>query len=318
MQGYKTIKVITQELFPKDENIYELKLITGNQLAQQFTTTRGVGIRMDPERTLASYRLKEGDKILVSVAVTQTGIWRSVGGSEQIAVIIRCPNNGISKTMKFAPTTPISEVKLTFLQKVNLYVAPRLYGMYIEFTSDWNEDDLVTNEKATLSTFPLPTPARLICKAIPRQARPVFGVNPATLPMVTDLDCSVPEVVVILKELLQTKQGLYSEGIFRKAGSELEMKVLKQQIENGENIVCDNIHSVATMLKRWYKELPERILVNVDIKTLVDNNQKCTLQSHINPVYASLLTWLFRLLLIPVQHYETTLMDPKNLGTSFK
>lgn len=314
LEGFKTVKTVLRELFPHDEG-YELKLhpqATSGSMTPSVASS--AAIRMDEDRTISSYRLKEGDKIVVTNKVTQTGIWRSVGG-QQMAVIIRCPNNGVTKTIKFNPSITMYEIKLFFIQKVNLYVAPRLYGIYIEFTPEITEDDLVKNESQTLESFPLPTPVRLTCKALPRQPIKLFGVDPSTLPMVNDMGYEVPEVLAILRELLQSKNGLVSEGIFRKAGSELEMKVLRQQMENGENIVCDNIHSVATMLKRWFKELPQRILAHIDIKTLVDTNQKLSVFSSLSPLSSSMLNWLLAVLLIPVKSIDTTLMDPKNIGS---
>ena len=315
LKGYKTIKVLLKELFPIDQLNYELKLITANQ-SNVPLNARGLGIRMEPDRTLSSYRIKEGDRLLVSNLVTQTGIWRTFGGESQIVAIISCPDNGISKSIKFLPDDQIKIVKYTFIQKVKLFVAPRLYGIYIQLGTDVEED--LIGDTLTLSSFPLPTPARLTCKCLPRKPMKLFGVDPSTLPIVTDMGCDVPEVLIILKELLEVKNGLISEGIFRKAGSELEMKVLKQQLENGENVVGQNIHSVATMIKRWFKELPQRILVGIDPVQLTESeNAKLNVLNVLSPFYSSMLLWLFRLILVPVRNQETSLMDPKNIGTLF-
>ena len=62
----------------------------------------------------------------------------------------------------------------------------------------------------------------------------------------------VPDVILLLKDCLKKLSGYSTEGIFRKAGLESEMKTLKETINNGSPFVCDNVHSIATLLKVFF------------------------------------------------------------------
>ena len=346
LKGYKTINVILSELFPIDRDNYEMKLIIANQLN---VPNNGIGlaIRIEPTRTLNSYRIKEGDKLLITKIVAQTGIWQSLAGNSDLVVVINCPNNGISKTMKFPPEIDIRTLKHIFIFKVKLYVAPILYGIYTEDqlinNNIHNNNNMHNNsnggpqlsscnnnhylndadssaqieEHVILSSLALRTPARLTCKFVARKPLKLFGVDPMTLPRVEDWGCEVPEVLVVLKQLLEVQDGLITEGIFRKAGSEIEMKFIREKLENGENVIGMNVHSIATMIKRWFKELPQRILATNIHQIVQSKETKLNVYSFLSPFYASLLLWLFRLISIPVRHHQSTLMDTKNIGFTF-
>ena len=346
LKGYKTIHLILTELFPVDKNSYEMKLITANQINP--VNGIGLGLRMDLNRTLNSYRIKDGDKLQVSTIVSQTAVYQSFGGDSQIVVIISCPNNGICKTMKFPPSSDVRTVKHTFFFKGKLFVAPILFGVYLPLPSNKNNinninnnnskrsnsgnkinmnnileynnenEELIVDERRALSSLSLPTPARFSCKYIERKPTKLFGVDPTTLPLVNDMGCDVPEVLVILKQLLEVQDGLIAEGIFRKAGSEIEMKYLKEKLENGENVVGLNIHSIATVIKRWFKELPQRILMTVNVNLLIGSQEaRLNVFTVLSPFYSSLLRWLFRLIAIPTLHHSSSLMDTKNICLFF-
>ena len=59
----------------------------------------------------------------------------------------------------------------------------------------------------------------------------------------------MPEILVMLKDILIVMDGIESEGIFRKAGLESEMTILREKITNGEPFHSYNPHSIATLMK---------------------------------------------------------------------
>ena len=61
----------------------------------------------------------------------------------------------------------------------------------------------------------------------------------------------VPEILLILKEILVNLGGYTVEGIFRKAGLESEMENIRAQLRDGKTFVSYNEHTIATMLKVW-------------------------------------------------------------------
>jgi len=293
----------------------------GNYDARLFATTtagaaaRGsVGIKMNPHRPLRTYRLKLGDVVALVPSVTNTGIWRSVAGNQQVAVIVSMPQPiSVTKAMKLPANSPISRVKKDFLRKAYLSVPAYSYGLYARL--DGNTEDMLM-ESMALNTVPLPVPIRLELKLKPYKARRWFGVDPSQLPMTNDDGIEIPEVLVILRDLLDINDGFRTEGIFRKAGSEIEMRVIKKKLEeDGGHISTKDVHSVATLIKRWFKELPNRLLAGVDTAAVVaDPNLKTNLASLVSPFYAKLLDWLFRLCRTISAAYETSKMDPKNLA----
>lgn len=91
----------------------------------------------------------------------------------------------------------------------------------------------------------------LICKKKLLPKRQWYGVEPSSLPLMKDPDngLCVPQVLLILKDILDLLDGYKSEGIFRKAGLESEMTSLKTQLSDGVPIFTDNQHTIGTMLK---------------------------------------------------------------------
>lgn len=270
---------------------------------------------MNPHRTLRSYRIKEKDVLLFRKEVTNSGIWRNVAGDEKIAVIISMPDpHNVSKTMKVSSNIQIGELKYQFIKKIFLPVPPSIYGIYANLAED--TEDLL-EDSISLSIIHLPLPMRLTCKLIPRAPQKYFGTNPYHLDVVHDEGLKVPKVLVILKELLEINNGFSTEGIFRRAGSEITMKAIKENLENGKEIQTKDVHSVATLIKRWFKELPARLLVHpsVELPTLAkDPNQKIRIQELLPTLYANLLSWLFFICLKVTDNYSETKMDAKNLG----
>lgn len=312
LKGYKTVAVILTELLPKGSGAaeFEMHLLISPHPADTAVTK----LRMNPDRTLSSYRIKESDKLMITKITSEREQWKQYAGDEEkIVVIVRCPHNFISKTLKFHQKTKLRTVRNVFIQKAKLFVAPCMYNMYYFDASNQQQR---MDDELPLSAYEMPTPARLTCELRPRSATKLFGVDASTLPMTTDLGCQVPEILMILREMLEVKNGLISEGVFRKAGSELEMKVVKEKLENAEFVQAQDIHSVATLIKRWFKELPSRMLVGLEYGKFNTREMKLSIFNHLSPCYSSMLLWLFRLILVTVRNKDTSLMDPKNLGLS--
>ena len=82
-----------------------------------------------------------------------------------------------------------------------------------------------------------------------RPAQVVFGVDPASLPLVLDQGVQIPEILVDLRDMLLLLDPFDEEGIFRKAGNENEMKRMIHNFNKGRPVESTDIHSVATLLK---------------------------------------------------------------------
>jgi hypothetical protein len=303
----RVIQSLVADSFPM-----ELQLLATTRHGKFAAST--VGIRMNPHRSLRSYRLKPGDIIICTRSLTSSLMWQRVGGND-LAVVITFPNPAnISKTMKFPINSTLYEIKSQFFKKSRVNLPLCSYGFFLDLDDNHDCEDFL-DDLVILGSITTAPPVRLFCKFKPRKPRSWFGVDPQTLPFVTSLGIEVPEVLEILKDLLLSNNGLATEGIFRKAGSELEMKVLAKKIDEGEQISTKDVHTVATLIKRWYKQLPQRLLYQQDLSAIVaDESLKLNLLSILSPLYGNLLVWLFRLCMIIINNYETTLMDAKNLG----
>ena len=130
------------------------------------------------------------------------------------------------------------------------------------------------------------------------------------------LGLKVPEVLVMIRDRMEELQAFESEGIFRVAGVETEMTELKQCFNAGLPVVSDNCHSMGTMLKRWYKELPLPMFQSVPEEAGEDPELSLEgLTSFMSVTYKNIYLWLLDVLAHTAKFEKKTKMGPKNLGT---
>jgi len=266
------------------------------------------GIRLEFERTLASYRLKSGDILLFSKAKSQSKVWTDMTGGVEIPIIISSEDFNLKKAFKFPLNYTFATVVLHFLEKANVKQSTWFYSLYLDVAGEPHEME----HSWHLSDFPLPTPARLELRKKHRPARDWFGVDPASLPLLKDPQngIEVPEILVMLKDMLLVMGAIESEGIFRKAGLESEMTVLREKINNGEPFDSDNPHSIATLMKRWFKQIPHRLLAGAD-KNLSEEEMVHP-EKYLTGMDLTLFNWLVCLLVLVVEKQAENKMDPKN------
>ena len=103
-----------------------------------------------------------------------------------------------------------------------------------------------------------------------KQGTSAHAIYGNALPVVlrrADTDRGVPRVVRVLMGRLRANdyEGLRTEGVFRVPGDSSEMRAMREQINQGEDVEavfsrCDNLHSVAGMLKMFFREMPSPLL----------------------------------------------------------
>eukprot|EP00033_Pygsuia_biforma_P004674 GCRY01005124.1.p1 GENE.GCRY01005124.1~~GCRY01005124.1.p1 ORF type:complete len:440 (+),score=109.41 GCRY01005124.1:191-1510(+) len=132
----------------------------------------------------------------------------------------------------------------------------------------------------------------------------VFGVDPHTLPQVTDNNYLVPEVLSSLRHvLLDCGEWMLSKGLFQIPGAEDKVLALKNLLNRNQfsrKLVTDP-HSITTLIKHWYRDLPVPLLSeipsNVFLSDSVSTPEGCVsvinMLSHEN---RNLLSWLVDLL----------------------
>lgn len=150
-----------------------------------------------------------------------------------------------------------------------------------------------------------------------RSVTGVFGTDPATLDHVEDNGLRVPEVLVLMKRSLVDSQGLKSEGIFRLAGDVFEIAKLKEDMNKKTFDKSDNINTIATLIKVWFRELPEPILNKVPTESIFyssDADRCIKAYTELAEPYKSYLTWLLDLLCETTAHSAVNRMTPQNLS----
>eukprot|EP01113_Clastostelium_recurvatum_P006123 TRINITY_DN12778_c0_g1_i1.p1 TRINITY_DN12778_c0_g1~~TRINITY_DN12778_c0_g1_i1.p1 ORF type:complete len:785 (-),score=141.61 TRINITY_DN12778_c0_g1_i1:31-2385(-) len=71
----------------------------------------------------------------------------------------------------------------------------------------------------------------------------------------------VPFVLPVLTGLVRQLGGFHTEGIFRVPGLAAEIQTIKHQLDEGsDNIQSTNVHTPASLLKLWLRELPEPLV----------------------------------------------------------
>jgi len=94
----------------------------------------------------------------------------------------------------------------------------------------------------------------------------VFGTNLEGLELIEDLGYKVPKCLALLRKCIYDYNGFEREGIFRLAGEEGKMLQMKKDLNMKRFQGSDDVFGVASLIKRWFGELPVRIFENVSLK----------------------------------------------------
>jgi len=89
----------------------------------------------------------------------------------------------------------------------------------------------------------------------------VFGVDPSTLEQEDDNGYIVPQILVNMKKCVIKKGGIQTEGVFRLAGEQMEIKRIKDQMNKKTyDYSTNDVNAITSLLKIWFRELPVPIL----------------------------------------------------------
>jgi len=145
----------------------------------------------------------------------------------------------------------------------------------------------------------------------------VFGVDPAGLEMEMDAGYQVPAILASMKRSFIEYGGLKQEGIFRLAGEQTEIKRIKEIMNKKEFVSSNDVNSVASLIKIWFRELPTPILNCVPPETIFHSNDiaGCVKAFEDLPILQkTLLSWLMDLLINVAQYSKENKMTSQNLA----
>lgn len=146
----------------------------------------------------------------------------------------------------------------------------------------------------------------------------VFGVDPMTLDLVDDNGYMVPKVLADMKKLIIDKGGVDTEGIFRLAGEQTEIKRIKEMMNNK---VFDNktndVNAIASLVKIWFRELPTPILNALPQEAIMsfhDANDCVAAYRSLPEPNKTLLDWLLAFMTVVVSRSSVNKMTAQNLA----
>lgn len=145
----------------------------------------------------------------------------------------------------------------------------------------------------------------------------VFGVEPSSLQMEMDGEFQVPSILVSMKRSIIEHGGLKQEGIFRLAGEQTEIKRIKEIMNKKEFVSSNDINTIASLLKIWFRELPTPILNCVPQESIFHSNDLagCVKAFESLPdLQKTLLSWLMDLLIQTAQNSKENKMTSQNLA----
>jgi len=145
----------------------------------------------------------------------------------------------------------------------------------------------------------------------------VFGVDPASIEMEMDAGYQVPSILVLMKRSFIDYGGLKQEGIFRLAGEQTEIKRIKEIMNKKEFTESNDINSIASLIKIWFRELPTPILNCVPPEAIFNSGDVagCVKAFEELPdMQKTLLSWLMDLLINVSQYSKENKMTSQNLA----
>ncbi|XP_066393847.1 rho GTPase-activating protein 2-like [Miscanthus floridulus] len=156
---------------------------------------------------------------------------------------------------------------------------------------------------------------------VPSASASVFGVSPESMQCgYDDKGNSVPKILLLMQERLYAQDGLKAEGIFRITPENSQEEHVREQLNSG--IVPDDIdvHCLASLIKAWFRELPEGVLDRLSPEQVLHCNteEQCIELVKLLPAtQAALLHWVVELMADVVEEEESNKMNARNVAMVF-
>jgi len=145
----------------------------------------------------------------------------------------------------------------------------------------------------------------------------VFGVDPTSLELAEDDGYKVPSILALMKRALIENDGLAQEGIFRLAGEQTEIKRIKEIMNKKEFSTSNDINTIASLIKIWFRELPTPILNALPAESIFYSSDITDCVNAFNTLpepQKTLLDWLLHLLIMTATNASVNKMSAQNLA----
>eukprot|EP01112_Ceratiomyxa_fruticulosa_P002144 TRINITY_DN1226_c0_g2_i1.p1 TRINITY_DN1226_c0_g2~~TRINITY_DN1226_c0_g2_i1.p1 ORF type:complete len:346 (+),score=40.40 TRINITY_DN1226_c0_g2_i1:272-1309(+) len=145
----------------------------------------------------------------------------------------------------------------------------------------------------------------------------VFGVDPSGIEVESDAGFVVPSILIQMKRSLVLHGGLTSEGIFRLAGEQTEIRRIKEIMNRKEYTDSNDLNTIASLIKIWFRELPIPILNALPQESIFYSSEIADCVAAFDRLpepQKTLLNWLMDLLIQVAQHSAVNKMTIQNLA----
>eukprot|EP01114_Cavostelium_apophysatum_P020446 TRINITY_DN6850_c0_g1_i2.p1 TRINITY_DN6850_c0_g1~~TRINITY_DN6850_c0_g1_i2.p1 ORF type:complete len:1044 (+),score=328.57 TRINITY_DN6850_c0_g1_i2:146-3277(+) len=301
------------------------------------------GVIVDETKPLLAAGIRPGDRVELRNIFKPTRAENMSGicDDTSVAIVVESAVHGIAKLFSFSLDVTVGDVCRAFLDK-HPVKNPKSYSILkvnrsADKESDPTREKRVRKREEQLGVWLDQNNKLRDCKIQPmdvflikqrntekrqsmglKKKRQTFGVDPSTLEIVEDAGFKVPKALVMLKQNLVLANGLTEEGIFRVAGSESGMKDIKAELNAETFKGSKQVFDLATLIKRFFCELPERIFdcMSPDVLgTAAESVEEAiTVPARLPPAERELFDWLMDLFVETARHEEINKMNPRNIA----
>ncbi|CAL4891901.1 unnamed protein product [Urochloa decumbens] len=156
---------------------------------------------------------------------------------------------------------------------------------------------------------------------VPSASASVFGVSAESMQCTYDgKGNSVPTILLLLQERLYAQGGLKAEGIFRINPENDQEEHVRDQLNKGIVPEDIDVHCLASLIKAWFRELPEGVLDSLSPEQVLQSNSEgefLELVTLLRPTQAALLNWAVELMSDVVEEEELNKMNARNIAMVF-
>ncbi|KAI4386124.1 hypothetical protein MLD38_004084 [Melastoma candidum] len=155
----------------------------------------------------------------------------------------------------------------------------------------------------------------------PSASARVFGVSAESMQLSYDSrGNSVPTILLLMQRRLYAQGGLEAEGIFRINGENGQEEYVRDQLSRGVLPEGIDVHSLAGLIKAWFRELPTGVLDSLSPERVMQSQteEECAELARTLPVTeAALLDWAINLMADVAQMETYNKMNARNIAMVF-
>jgi len=150
-------------------------------------------------------------------------------------------------------------------------------------------------------------------------AKSIFGVPLSQLELTNDEGYEIPVALKVMRDFLKKCNAFKLEGIFRVQGDDTQTQNLRNQMNDSKFNTGSGAdpHCIASLIKIFYRELPQTILRQLPKETLLacSGEKEClAAYNQLEEPNQTLMSWLLDLMAEVASYEEENKMNARNLA----